>query len=47
MHTPVPLGFGLTRLVGLLLRDVVLTRDEVDGLNGRAADFRRGAYRHN
>ena len=25
-------GFALTRLVGLLLRDVVLTRDEVDGL---------------
>ena len=32
VHTPVPLGFALTRLVGLLLRDVVLTRDEVDGL---------------
>ena len=25
-------GFALIRLVGLLLRDVVLTRDEVDGL---------------
>ena len=25
-------GFGLTRLVGVMLRDVVLTRDEVDGL---------------
>ena len=33
MHTPAFLGFALTRLVGLLLRDVVvLTRDEVDGL---------------
>ena len=27
-----PLGFALTRLVGLVLRDVVLSRDEVDGL---------------
>ena len=32
VHTPPFLGFVLTRLVGLLLRDVVLTRDEVDGL---------------
>ena len=32
VHTPPSLGFALTRLVGLLLRDVVLTRDEVDGL---------------
>ena len=32
VHTPLPLGFTLIRLVGLLLRDVVLTRDEVDGL---------------
>ena len=32
MHTLTSLGFALTRLVGLLLRDVVLTRDEVDGL---------------
>ena len=32
VHTPPFLGFALTRLVGLLLRDVVLTRDEVDGL---------------
>ena len=32
MHTPAFLGFALTRLVGLLLRDVVLSRDEVDGL---------------
>ncbi len=31
-HTPPSLGFALTRLVGLLLRDVGLTRDEVDGL---------------
>ena len=30
--TPPSLGFGLTKLVGLLLRDVGLTRDEVDGL---------------
>ena len=32
VHTPPSLGFALTRLVGLPLRDVVLTRDEVDGL---------------
>ena len=32
MHTPPSLGFALTRLVGLLLRYVVLTREEVDGL---------------
>ena len=32
VHTPLLLGFALTRLVGLLLRDVVLTHDEVDGL---------------
>jgi NADH dehydrogenase len=32
VHTPPSVGFGLTRLVGLMLRDVVLTRDEVDGL---------------
>ena len=31
-HTPPSLGFALTRLVGLLLRDLVLSRDEVDGL---------------
>ena len=29
---PPPLGFALTQLVGLLLRDVVLTRVEVYGL---------------
>ena len=32
VHTPPSLGFAMTTLVGLLLRDVVLTRDEVDGL---------------
>ena len=32
MHTPPYFGLALTRLVGLLLRDVVLTKDEVDGL---------------
>ena len=32
VHTPPSLGFALTRLVGLLLRDTVLTHDEVDGL---------------
>ena len=32
VRTPPSLGFNLTRLVGLLLRDVVLARDEVDGL---------------
>ena len=32
VHTPPAVGFALTRLVGLLLRDVVLSRDEVDGL---------------
>ena len=32
VHTSPSLGFVLTRLAGLLLRDVVLTRDEVDGL---------------
>ncbi len=32
VHTPPSLGLALTRLVGLMLRDVVLTRDEVDGL---------------
>ena len=34
MHTP-PLGFTLTRMVRLLLGDVVLTRDEIDGLMAR------------
>ena len=32
VNTPPSLGFALTRLTGLPLRDVVLTRDEVDGL---------------
>ena len=32
VHTPPSLGLTLTRLVGLMMRDVVLTRDEVDGL---------------
>ena len=32
VHTPPSLGFALTRLVGVMLRDVVLTPDEVDGL---------------
>ncbi len=32
VHTPTSVGFRLTRMVGLLLRDVVLTREEVDGL---------------
>ena len=32
VHTQRSLGFALTRRVGLLLRDVVLTRDEVEGL---------------
>ena len=32
VHTPPSLLFAMTRLVGVLLRDVVLTRDEVGGL---------------
>ena len=32
VHTPPSLGLALTRLVGMMMRDVVLTRDEVDGL---------------
>ena len=32
VHTSASLGLALTRLVGLMLRDVVLSRDEVDGL---------------
>ena len=35
VHMPPSLGFTLTRLVGLLLRDTVLSRDEVDGLVAR------------
>ena len=32
LHTPPSVGLTLTRLVGLMMRDVVLTRDEVDEL---------------
>ncbi len=32
VHMPPSVGFAGTRLVGLALRDVVLTRDEIDGL---------------
>ena len=32
VNTPPSLGFAMSRLVGVLLRDVVLIRDEVDGL---------------
>ena len=32
VNTPASVGLALTRLVGLLLRDMVLSRDEVDGL---------------
>ena len=32
MHTPPSVALALTGLVGLLMRDVALTRDEVDGL---------------
>ena len=32
VHTPPSAGLALTGLVGLLMRDVALTRDEVDGL---------------
>ena len=32
VHTPPRVGHALTGLVGLLVRDIVLTRDEVDGL---------------
>ena len=32
VHTPPSVGFALTRLMGLLQRDVMLTRDEVEGL---------------
>ena len=33
VKTPTSVGLALTRLVGLMVRDVVLTRDEVDGLS--------------
>ncbi len=32
VHTPPSIGLALTSVIGLLMRDVVLTRDEVDGL---------------
>ena len=32
LHTPPLVGLALTGLVGLMMRDVALTRDEVDGL---------------
>ncbi|MCY3783202.1 MAG: NmrA family NAD(P)-binding protein [Chloroflexi bacterium] len=32
LHTPPTVGLALTALVGLLMRDVVLTRDEISGL---------------
>ena len=32
LHSPPRAGLALTGLVGLLMRDIVLTRDEVDGL---------------
>ena len=32
LRTPTPVGLALTRLVGLMVRDTVLTRDEVDEL---------------
>ena len=32
VHTPPSVGLALTGLAGRLLRDVALTRDEVDGL---------------
>ena len=32
VHTPPSLALALTGLVGLLMRDLALTRDEVDGL---------------
>ena len=32
VHTPPRVGLALTGLVGLLMRDMALTRDEVDGL---------------
>ena len=32
LHTPPSIGLALTSIVGLIVRDVVLTRNEVDGL---------------
>ena len=35
VYTPPPVRHALTRLVGLPMRDVAFTRDEVDGLMAR------------
>ena len=32
VHTPPGIGLALTSVIGLLMRDIVLTRDEIDGL---------------
>ena len=40
------LEFALTALFGLLLRDTVLKRDEVDGVEGGVVDFRLRGNRH-
>ena len=32
VHTPPSIGLALTGVIGLLMRDIVLTRDEIDGL---------------
>ena len=32
VHTPPSIGLALTNVIGLLMRDTVLTRDEIDGL---------------
>ena len=39
VHPSAPLGFSLTRLVGLLLRDVVLTHEESDWFKENADAF--------
>ena len=36
--TPPPLALNMTRLIGLFTRDVVLTRDEIDGLTAGLLD---------
>ena len=41
VHLPPSVGLALTRLVGVMVRDVVLTRDEVDEL--MAGQFTSGA----
>ena len=43
VQTQLSLGFAMTLLVGLLLRDVVLTRDEVEGLMAGLLDCPRRA----